>query len=312
MGRVAVGKTSIKLVIFEGHNPKELLKNPLSPTRGIETSVYPWIDLEIGLFDVSGQELAILLEKEIIDISPFEDADVIIYVLDHYNWEKNFQNCIEDIKVIYNKIVENSLNSQLILFFHKIDIFDNIDKIPISKIKKHIKNSLKIDISLDIYFTSIVPEYNYNIYNAFFEILGSFSEEIFNLKNILDDILKKFSKCLCIITELKTGSIFAQSMTADFNSGLISDIYYKLSKNYLSTLKVNSIGVQLQSIESELLISNIIKDKEEIYNPIIRNIITFSETLDTNDLSELMKKIRDKINKYYMKKSSKSLFTDSF
>ena len=141
----------------------------------------------------------------------------------------------------------------------------------------------------------------YFTYSAFFEILGTFSQEIADLKTILDTILKKYSKILCIITNLKNGSIIVQSMTDDFNTKIISDIYNNLSKKYLSSLEFNSIGVQLQNVESQIFISNIIKDDEEIYNLIIKNIITFSETLESKKLIKLMTTIREKVNKSYLK-----------
>ena len=53
LGRAGTGKTSIKKIVFEGLDPKDLLYNPLEPTRGISPSVYSWLDLKIGLFDSS-------------------------------------------------------------------------------------------------------------------------------------------------------------------------------------------------------------------------------------------------------------------
>ncbi len=64
IGRAGVGKTSIMQVIFEGKDPKNLILFPLVPTRGILSSVYKWMDLELGVFDTSGQELLFILENE--------------------------------------------------------------------------------------------------------------------------------------------------------------------------------------------------------------------------------------------------------
>lgn len=64
LGRAGTGKTSIKKIIFEGLDPKDLLYNPLEPTRGIAPTVYSWLDLKLGLFDSSGQELSYLLNNE--------------------------------------------------------------------------------------------------------------------------------------------------------------------------------------------------------------------------------------------------------
>ena len=39
LGRAGIGKTSIKELIFKGKEPKELIYNPLSPTRGLSPSI---------------------------------------------------------------------------------------------------------------------------------------------------------------------------------------------------------------------------------------------------------------------------------
>ena len=57
LGRASTGKTTIKKILFEGKDPKDLLYSPLAPTRGITPSIYSWLDLDLGLFDSSGQEL---------------------------------------------------------------------------------------------------------------------------------------------------------------------------------------------------------------------------------------------------------------
>ncbi|MCK4380178.1 MAG: 50S ribosome-binding GTPase, partial [Candidatus Lokiarchaeota archaeon] len=57
IGRAGVGKTSIIKVMFEGENPKDLINNPLEPTRGIIPKIYSWMDIELSIFDTSGQEL---------------------------------------------------------------------------------------------------------------------------------------------------------------------------------------------------------------------------------------------------------------
>lgn len=81
LGRAGVGKSSLKKIIFEGRNPDELLIHSLAPTRGIETSAYSWLDLELSVFDTSGQELKNLLEDESEQLLAFGGVDIVIYVL---------------------------------------------------------------------------------------------------------------------------------------------------------------------------------------------------------------------------------------
>ncbi|TXT67651.1 MAG: hypothetical protein BAJALOKI1v1_30012 [Promethearchaeota archaeon] len=54
VGKAGAGKTSIKQAIFEMRNPDDLIIYPLDPTRGINTSNYSWMDVDINVFDTSG------------------------------------------------------------------------------------------------------------------------------------------------------------------------------------------------------------------------------------------------------------------
>ena len=106
LGRAGTGKTSIKKIIFEGLDPKDLLYNPLEPTRGITPNVYSWLDLNLGLFDSSGQELSFLLENEEDHehILAFENTDYVVYILDYPSWISHSEEIINEIK-------KNSRNS---------------------------------------------------------------------------------------------------------------------------------------------------------------------------------------------------------
>ena len=97
LGRAGIGKTSIKQIIFEGKDPKDLLYNPLEPTRGITPSVYSWLDLKLGLFDSSGQELNFLLDDKNEQALAFENTDVIIYIFDFPLWVAKSQEIINEI-----------------------------------------------------------------------------------------------------------------------------------------------------------------------------------------------------------------------
>ena len=56
VGPPKVGKTTIKQVFFEHISPLSLLDNPLEPSRGINSSVYSTFNIDLGIFDLAGQE----------------------------------------------------------------------------------------------------------------------------------------------------------------------------------------------------------------------------------------------------------------
>ena len=230
LGRAAAGKTTIKQVIFEGRDPNKLLKNPLSPTRGIESYPYKWMDLALGLFDTSGQELENLLKEESLQVNVFKSVDVIIYIAEYPRWESNSAEFIDDIQRALKIIHDNAMNTRLILFLNKIDIIGEINLKALIKIKKMLTKILELPDLPDIYFTSISPNFVYSTYKAFSEILGGLSEEISDLKEILDKSVEKNSKILHIIIN-RTNSIIVQSMTDDFDVQIIRDIYNKVARN---------------------------------------------------------------------------------
>ena len=98
------------------------------------------------------------------------------------------------------KIIEQKdSKSEMVIFFHKIDL---IGKNEYDTTIKDIKHEMKAVLNLPIYFTSIHPELIYNLYNAFYEILSGSSEETLKLKGILERVIKDYSKTMYFITNL--------------------------------------------------------------------------------------------------------------
>ena len=64
----------------------------------------------------------------------------------------------------------------------------------------------------------------------------------------------------------------------------------------------------MQKVESDPMILDIIRKDEEIYHPLIKNIITIYEEHDDKQMVNVMKNNIKKINKYYMKWAEKNLF----
>ena len=302
IGRAGTGKTTIKKIVFEGNDPKDLLSNPLEPTRGILPSVYSWLDLKLGLFDSSGQELSNLLESKVDNdqILAFENTDIIIYLFDYPTWTSNSQLIIDDIQKVSAIIEENSYGAKLIIFFHKIDL---IEKESRRKTLTEITSIIKKKFDVSIYFTSIYPNLIYSLYNAFYELLSSFSKENIYLKDILDSMIGDFSKTMFFITNLND-SIIVQSMSKDFNT-LIINHSHKLITQLNKTFENMVMNDKIEHLILSSSNINIIMNSLNYQKFSLKNLICLSETLSANKLIWIIGQIRLKLkNVYYLKKKS--------
>ncbi|MFX1364390.1 MAG: GTPase [Promethearchaeota archaeon] len=300
IGRPGTGKTTIKKIVFEGYDPINLITNPLEPTRGISPSVYSWLDLKVGLFDSSGQELSQLLEnnKNNDQILAFENTDFIVYLFDYPTWITNEQLIMEDIKQVIEILQDNSYTAQLILFIHKIDL---IEKGSRKEYLKDLTNILKMKFDVSIYYTSIYPNLIYSLYNAFYELLSNFSKYTFHLKNLLDSMISNFSKTMFFITNLND-SIVAQSITKDFNTIIINHshkLITQLNKTFENVSKNDRIEHLILSSSNLNIIMNSLNYQK--FN--LKNLVCFSETLSANKLIWTIGQIKQKLkNIYYFNK----------
>jgi len=293
LGRAGVGKTTIKEIIFEGHDPRDLLINPLSPTRGIKPSVYSWLDLSLGIFDSSGQELNGILNNNKTQAVAFENTDVIIYIFDFMIWASKSKEIISEIQHILDIIRIRSYDTEMILFLHKIDQVNPSNR---ESDINDLKNEIQNKFDLPIYFTSIYPDFIFSIYNAFYEILSSFSEEKLKLKNILDNLIKEYSKIMCFIAN-QNNSIIIQSMSKDFNTNLINH-----SHKLIAQLNQSFEDMAESKIEHLMILSsngiNIIMINLNILRFNIKDIICISENISSDKLILLGDEIKTELNKY--------------
>jgi Trk K+ transport system NAD-binding subunit len=141
----------------------------------------------------------------------------------------------------------------------------------------------------------------YSLYNAFYEILSSYSEETKILKNILDNRIKEISKIMCFITD-QNNSIIVQTMSSDFNTLLINyshKLIAQLNQTF-EDMSVNQIDHLIISSGNNL---NIILNNLNLQKFNIKNLIAISETLTANKLIWQMGQIRSELNRYlYFKK----------
>ena len=300
IGRAGTGKSTIKKIVFEGNDPKDLLLNPLEPTRGIVPSVYSWLDLKLGLFDSSGQELNDLLEGKLDNdqILAFENTDIIIYLFDYPTWNSNSQIIIDDIQQVLAILKDKSYNAKLIIFFHKIDL---IKKVSRRNVLDSITNDLKKKFDIAIYYTSIYPNLIYSLYNAIYELLSNISKETIYLRDVLDTKIREFSKTMFFITNLND-SIIVQSMSKDFNTVIINHshkLITQLNKTFENMTKNDKIEHLILSSSN----INIIMNSLNYQKFGLKNLICLSETLSVNKLILTIGQIRSKLkNIYYLRK----------
>ncbi|MFW9990002.1 MAG: GTPase [Candidatus Odinarchaeota archaeon] len=289
VGRPGTGKTTIKNVVFLEEDANELILFPLESTMNANYSLHNFLDVKISLLDTAGQFLPkyLINEEEQMDI--FGDASVVIYLFSYDSWIFKKEQIISDITKIYEIIQKNEVSTKIILFIHKIDKIPQFNEELKESIEEEINKSLNLPQEFKKYFTSFHPNYLFTIYNALFEVLSSLSEEISLIKNTLMKIISKLSNTICYITN-KNNYIINQIGSYNFDK--------KASYSYLvnaSQIVQYDILPLIHEINSKLhyvAIQNI-----EDINPNLKNLLILSETLDNNELNELMKNIIVKIKK---------------
>ena len=297
LGRAGVGKSTLKEMIFEGRNPDDLLIQSLAPTRGIETSVYSWLDLELSIFDTSGQELKNLLKDESEQLLAFGGVDIVIYIFDYEIWHSDSQEISDQIKEI--NIIMRKINkqAQLMLILHKIDLIPKIIRNNVRILIHQIQSIVNLPLKQSIYFTSIDQDYIYSVHNAFSEIISRFSEKNFSLKKSLDNTILNFSECICYITDYNN-SVIVQSKSDDFNISLIYEsyrIFYYLSRdNKDSTYKDGK--PHLLNVDGKIL--RMLMIPLEAPNLNLKLLVVATESLEEGLLNNLAKKILSNLNIY--------------
>jgi len=295
LGRAGVGKSTLKEIIFEGRDPDDLLIQSLPPTRGIETSVYSWLDLELSVFDTSGQELKSLLEDESEQILAFEGVDIVIYVFDYEIWHSDSGEISDEINEI-NKILRKiNKQAQLILILHKIDLIPKTIRNNTKIFLHQIQYIVNLPIKYSLYFTSIDQDHIYSVHNAFSEIISRFSKINFSIKKSIDNTITNFSESICYITDYNN-SIIVQSKSDDFNINLIYEsyrIFYYLSRDNKDSIYKD--GKQhLLNVDGKILRMLIVPLEAPNLN--LKLLVVATESFEEGLLYKLAKKILSNLN----------------
>ena len=299
LGRAGTGKTSIKKLLFEGVQPDKLLTNPLEPTRGIISKVYRWLDLNLGVFDTSGQELPFLLQNPKEQEYNLQNTDSLIYIIDYPRWTNDYEEICEEIRKIKDILTQCSIDAKLSVFFHKIDLIPNEFE---ESINNQLNMEIKYKLGLSYYLTSLHPQFSYTLYGAFYQIISGFSQETHHLKIIIDDMIKDLSETMCFVTN-KNNSIVVQTMTKDFDIKLINDshnLIAQLNKSFEEMMYLEKLGHVIISSNKSI---NIILKNLQIKKFNLKNIICISKKLGANRLILLIGKIKLIFNQYVFRGS---------
>ena len=289
VGKPEVGKTTIKKVIFEGEDPNELVLFPLEATIGIKYSVHEFMDLKISLLDTPGQSLPILLKDEDKQLTTFENTGAIIYIFDYPTWISDSQDIIDDIKSLYEINKKHKFEAKLILFLHKIDLL--IDKKIGSKldlIRKQINRQLELPEDLTIYFTSLHPNLVYTIYNAISHTFSTFSEATVNLEEIIKKSMQNLTKTICFVSN-QDRNLIVQVSSTDFDTSTLYYLYERIYEE--SKLSGETISVAKFISAGPKILYKLIVDISS-YNASFKNLLVFSETLQEEDLNNLVNNIK--------------------
>lgn len=218
VGRAATGKSSIKQVIFQGKDPYNLLFNPLEPTVDLEPSLHSWLDLSVGVFDSSGQEFDTLLKDDHLQNIAFENASIVIHVVDISRWVDYKDEIKDDVTRLDAVLRFKHLPAQQVLFINKVDLVNEMQR---QKLLEEIIHEIQLDLSIEIFPTSIHPSMLYSTYDAFARLLGKMSTNAKLLQDVTEAAIKSEKKAGIFITNAEN-AVIAQSTTKDFDHEMIN------------------------------------------------------------------------------------------
>ncbi len=186
VGPPGVGKTTIKKVFFEMANPYTLLNTSLEPTRGINSSLYSLFGMNLGVFDLAGQENEQWFKS---DKMIFNNANLVLCVLDVNMYLKEILSFLNTITIVSKEII--SKNYSIAILLHKIDL---IDKLYLQHKIKALNDFLndKKNIDILVYPTSITRDYFLNTYDSISEIIAKVVDQkgLFMKKSKLSNFRK--------------------------------------------------------------------------------------------------------------------------
>ena len=186
MGFPNAGKTSTKMFVFEKAREELLLNTPLEPTLGFEASNYNFFDMNISLFDTSGQELDRWLDQnEGVLIA----ADLVVFFFSVQDWTEQ-QGEVQNYITRLNAVAQENENASMsiIAFCHKSDQIQGNPE----DFKNDVQAFLQT-LQIPVFFTSIVDGGNQDLIIGTQLILEKFSVFFSSFNERVIPLLKRFN-----------------------------------------------------------------------------------------------------------------------
>ncbi len=185
LGFANAGKTSTKQFIFEKARDDRLLETPLEPTLGVDTIAYNLLDLDVSLFDTSGQELDRWFDP---GEGIFAGADLIIFFFTPEDWHRDAQRVRTYLEKLEDLLPVEAENPQkVIIFCHKADLLAELGP----GCKEEIR-TFTAELHLPVFFTSIVRGGNEDLFLGMQVLLRHFSQYLGAIRKFLNPLIHRF------------------------------------------------------------------------------------------------------------------------
>ncbi len=187
------GKTSLRRFFFEGVPADKILSEPESPTIGVKFNrfnyVYSYpvekegispekIPVELAMVDTSGQELEKLLTTSAGD-QVFKGADIVLFVLDISDWEKEMRKeyLMDFVCFSNNARLEMAPQSVFHVVGHKYDLAPG-GRAGLEGIRSKIKNELqdyafkktRKFLDFNVHLTSLQKDYRRDTFQEMLDL----------------------------------------------------------------------------------------------------------------------------------------------
>ena len=284
IGPPGTGKTTIKSVFFEMVSPLKLLKNTLDPTRGKNSSIYSFFNLDLGVFDLAGQENENWFNKE---KSVFNHTNLIICVLDINRYLGENIEFIGDVIRIQNDL--KLTNCSIAILLHKIDLIEPLYlQQKLKAINNYLLKEKRQDLSSHIYPTSITKKYFLETYDIMSQLFSNLTN--CNAEPSYEKLFQDFKLDLEIIvqySDLKEHKITELFYDLNFSSKDATPRLNRLEKLGFIEFSENSHNFQLTERANFFklgLKAEEIDEKETKINKILESLYIFSNLNQKNEL----------------------------